>query len=98
MMEPCCWGNYTQHRDAHKNLLMFDALHDEENDELDEEEVENIKKKTRQMGFVEKMFLKFRPIIWSVLEKPYSSRYAQVSTVFIEVCSGMHRIYRGTLR
>ena len=27
MMEPCCWGTYTQHRDAHKNLSMFDEIH-----------------------------------------------------------------------
>ena len=85
MMEPCCWGNYTQHRDAHKNLKMFDEMHRnseeeqrEKEAEMDEEELENMRRKIREMGTFQKFIMKLRPELWSMLEKPYSSNYAQV--------------------
>ena len=33
MMEPCCWGTYTQHREAHKNLRMFDKIYSDDTEE-----------------------------------------------------------------
>lgn len=88
MMEPCCWGSYTQHRDAHKNLKMFDEMHQSEEEEqrekemeMDEEELEAYRKKMRDMSCFRRFFLKLRPEVWSILEKPYSSRYAQLNAL-----------------
>ena len=79
-MEPCCWGTYTQHRNAHKHLRMFDKIRTEgaegeEEDGETENKVGNVKPK----GRIRRFFAFYRPIVWSTLERPYSSKYAQVS-------------------
>ncbi|XP_066918143.1 voltage-gated potassium channel KCNC1-like isoform X2 [Clytia hemisphaerica] len=95
MMEPCCWGTYTQHRDAHKNLSMFDDIHAQGNADDDyDNEAEDIeilmtsapgrhKSKPYQQTVDHKslwsQWLAFRPRLWAILEKPFSSVYAQVS-------------------
>ena len=73
-MEPCCWSNYTQHRDAQATLKAFEGLQKDSGDsEIDTSTMfvdpnatkwENIKKLT-----------------WAMLELPYSSKYAQVREV-----------------
>jgi len=102
MMEPCCWGTYTQHRDAHKNLSMFDDIHMNAHgggaDEFDDEEecfddndddlaltsAVNRKRGQRKNSkrTVWKRIQAFRPVLWSILEKPFSSVYAQVMLNF----------------
>ncbi|XP_065675254.1 potassium voltage-gated channel subfamily C member 1 [Hydra vulgaris] len=69
MMEPCCWGGYTQHRDARQNLKMFDENIDD---------VDYHKKYSVGRKYSETSFQKYRPKIWALLERPFSSRYAQV--------------------
>ena len=80
MMEPCCWGNYTQHRDAHKNLKMFDEMVKNENDVYEDF---NAKKYSYTASGWKTTIQIYRPKIWALLEKPFSSRYAQVDTLFI---------------
>ena len=64
---------------------MFDEMHRnseeeqrEKEAEMDEEELENMRRKIREMGTFQKFIMKLRPKLWSMLEKPYSSKYAQV--------------------
>ena len=94
MMEPCCWGTYTQHRDAHKNLSMFDEMHlnsqectEEYEDEFDEEDVTlTLTKKHCRANSQKTLWSKItasRPFLWSILEKPFSSVYAQVRVVIL---------------
>lgn len=77
-MEPCCWGTYTQHRNAHKHLRMFDKIRTEAGEEEEEVEGEGRVGPVRHYGPIESFFRYWRPILWSTLERPYSSKYAQV--------------------
>jgi len=72
-MEPCCWSNYTQHREAQATLKAFEGLQkgnaesDVDNSALGiENPVPKAEMTLKQKG-------------WALLEKPYSSKYAQVS-------------------
>ncbi len=80
-MEPCCWGNYTQHRNAHKHLRMFDKIRTEgaegDDDETEQDNKVGFQEKSRIREFLER----WRPVVWSTLERPYSSKYAQVGDI-----------------
>ncbi len=77
-MEPCCWGTYTQHRNAHKHLRMFDKIRTE-GPECEEEEIDPEKVEVKRKSQVGEFLARWRPVVWSTLERPYSSKYAQVS-------------------
>ncbi|XP_057299804.1 potassium voltage-gated channel protein Shaw-like isoform X2 [Hydractinia symbiolongicarpus] len=83
MMEPCCWGAYTQHRDAHQNLRMFDEMHGEEQESrddnnLDPDELENLRIRNEKKGKLGKFISDVRPKVWAIVERPFSSTYAQI--------------------
>ncbi|EDO48066.1 predicted protein, partial [Nematostella vectensis] len=66
-MEPCCWSNYTQHRDAQATLKAFEGLQkDTEDSEYEAGERLARRQKTKMQQF------------WALLEQPYSSKYAQI--------------------
>lgn len=73
-MEPCCWSNYTQHRDAQATLKAFEGL------QKSVEESENESSAFRASRKVSRGS-KLKKEIWAMLEKPYSSKYAQVSII-----------------
>ena len=65
-MEPCCWSNYTQHREAQETLKAFEKDPDEQDENpfaVDPHAPPRIQWKQR---------------IWAMLEQPHSSKYAQV--------------------
>ena len=86
MMEPCCWSNYTQHRDAHKNLKMFDSLI-HKTKEASEEEIDALKLKYKNMSPWRQLLSKGRAHLWDILEEPFSSLLAQVSKKFTKNCT-----------
>lgn len=65
-MEPCCWSNYTQHREAQETLKAFDKTPDEQ--ENNAFAVDHTAPTTTQ----------WKQRMWAMLEQPYSSKYAQV--------------------
>ncbi|XP_065675410.1 potassium voltage-gated channel subfamily C member 1 [Hydra vulgaris] len=79
MMEPCCWGNYTQHRDAHKNLKMFDEMVKNESNAY--EELDNRKYSYTSSCWKQTIQI-YRPTVWALLDKPFSSKYAQFVAFF----------------
>ncbi|XP_047133798.1 potassium voltage-gated channel subfamily C member 1 isoform X1 [Hydra vulgaris] len=84
MMEPCCWGNYTQHRDAHKNLKMFDDMVKSTNlkEELNMRKVScNVNGYENESCWNSTIEM-YRPKIWALLDKPFSSKYAQIAAFF----------------
>eukprot|EP00795_Rhopilema_esculentum_P004531 gene4531-20783_t len=101
-MEPCCWGTYTQHRNAHKHLRMFDKLRTEGGEEEEEPDGEGRVGPVRHYGPIATFCRYWRPIVWSTLERPYSSKYAQFLTlVFMpkNAVISMNLLYdRSTLR
>ena len=70
-MEPCCWSNYTQHRDAQETLKAFEGLQKS----VDESENENSAFAVRRLTSNR---TKWKSEMWAMLEQPYSSKYAQV--------------------
>jgi potassium voltage-gated channel Shaw-related subfamily C protein 1 len=76
-MEPCCWGKYTQHRDAEENLKAFVgpgfedlrfpdkfSAHSGSHESLDENE---------------SRWKRLQPKMWEILEEPHSSKLAKVN-------------------
>lgn len=72
-MEPCCWSNYTQHREAQATLKAFEGLQ-KGNAESD---LDNSTPGIENVGPKSAITLKDKG--WALLEQPYSSKYAQVS-------------------
>ncbi|KAJ7328172.1 hypothetical protein OS493_025046 [Desmophyllum pertusum] len=70
-MEPCCWSNYTQHRDAQATLKAFEGLQKS----VEESENETAAFKARHKVSAR---TKWKKEIWAMLEQPYSSKYAQI--------------------
>ena len=68
MMEPCCWGNYTQHRDASENLKVIDEIHNHS-------AVYNFKEATN--SYIKKKMQE----IWVLLEHPQRSIVSRVSLI-----------------
>ena len=73
-MEPCCWGNYTQHRDAEENLK--NVLYTSE-----DPVTENLPvgQSSRAMW----LYRKIQPQIWATLDESRSSTRAKVSEIII---------------
>lgn len=71
-MESCCWPNYTKHRDAQENLKALDFRPKYENNanKLRNERLFNDPNLT--------WWQKHQPIIWEILDDPYSSSTAKV--------------------
>jgi len=70
-MEPCCWSNYTQHRDAQATLKAFEGL--QKSVEESENEASAFKVRHKESSRT-----KWKKEIWAMLEQPYSSKYAQM--------------------
>jgi hypothetical protein len=77
-MEPCCWSNYTQHRDAQATLKAFEGLQKSVEESENEASVFKVRHK-------ESSRTKWKKEIWAMLEQPYSSKYAQVETFFYSI-------------
>ena len=75
-MESCCWSNYTSHREAQKNLEALDFqpqyIKSERGEKLGEERRES------QRNEPNNFWETYKPIIWEVLEEPYSTTIAKV--------------------
>lgn len=70
-MESCCWSNYTKHRDAEENLKMLD-FRPVYNDK--DREVKKAYYKDPSLSW----WNSYQPIIWEILDEPYSSSTAKV--------------------
>ena len=70
-MEPCCWSNYTQHREAQATLKAFEGLQKSVDESENEGNAFGVHRRVHRGT-------QWRKEIWSMLEKPYSSKYAQV--------------------
>ncbi|TSW62356.1 Potassium voltage-gated channel subfamily C member 4 [Bagarius yarrelli] len=75
-VEPCCWMNYRQHRDAEEALNSFEPP--------DPEDVDEDQEVSRRFGIEDRSernrsFCKvWQPKIWALFEDPYSSRAARI--------------------
>ena len=70
-MEPCCWGNYIQHREANANLKLFNDLFDDYDAETEKEITPTSK------------IIHLKKKVWEVLEIPQTSYIAQVNLHFV---------------
>ena len=79
-MEPCCWSTYTRHRDARAFEKVFTVNQTRQEDDLSEDgEPSNMgSAKQRKLWYNS-----YRKRIWNMLEKPYSSKGAQVRFIFL---------------
>lgn len=82
-IEPCCWGIYSQHRDAQQTLdeLQLDtkSIHNADETSIEANDVSTAEK----FGILEEATKTSRwhiwkPRIWAVLDDPPSSRFAKV--------------------
>lgn len=68
-MESCCWSNYTKHRDAQENLKALDFR-----PRYDENEGIRRIRLNPNLSF----WKRHQPIVWEILDEPYSSSTAKV--------------------
>lgn len=79
-IEPCCWSNYTQHRDAQETLAKLTGNDDNDsNDSEDENDVARLFGIEEEHKESKGWYAKWQPRVWLLLEDPYSSRAATVS-------------------
>ncbi|KAJ8023726.1 Potassium voltage-gated channel protein Shaw [Holothuria leucospilota] len=81
-IEPCCWSNYTQHRDAQETLAKLQGDNVELSDNEGGDDVAKIfgieeEAQESKTGW----YTKWRPRIWIMLEEPYSSRAAKILAI-----------------
>lgn len=74
-MEPCCWSTYTRHRDAQAFEKVFTVNTTHQEDDVSEGEPSGIGSNQRQPLW----YGRYKEKLWGMLEKPYSSKSAQVS-------------------
>ncbi|KAK3755620.1 hypothetical protein QZH41_017622 [Actinostola sp. cb2023] len=87
-MEPCCWGKYTQHREAEENLKAFvgpgfeDLRTPSDNFGLGLGSGESLDENSSK-------WQRLQPKMWAILDEPHSSRLAKgvsyMSCIFITV-------------
>ena len=77
-MEPCCWANYTQHREAQENLKVFEGADMSDGEAAYDDDM-------YQAVNASSCWQKYRPKIWSIMEDFRSSRMAKVSLRAIAV-------------
>lgn len=85
-MESCCWPNYTKHRDAQENLQALDFRPKYEND-MDE---------PRRPFFNDpslSWWQRNQPIVWEILDDPYSSSTAKVDFSWFSSLSSLYRCF-----
>ncbi|XP_077994792.1 potassium voltage-gated channel protein Shaw-like [Glandiceps talaboti] len=77
-IEPCCWSNYTQHRDAQETLAKLNGPDWEDNDLEDEDDDVAKRFGIEESGGFEKesWWQRCQPKVWTLFEEPYSSRWA----------------------
>lgn len=77
-MEPCCWGKYTQHREAEENLKAFVGPGFEDLRSPDSFSGQHL----GSHGSLDEglsRWKKWQPKIWEILEEPHSSKLAKVN-------------------
>ncbi|XP_028405402.1 potassium voltage-gated channel subfamily C member 1-like [Dendronephthya gigantea] len=85
-MEPCCWTNYTQHRDAEENLknVLYEGT---------SEECVTDSSFISQQSEMTRLWKKIQPQVWATLDESRSSNRARVfsfvSVMFIVVSVAM---------
>ncbi|XP_012559313.2 potassium voltage-gated channel subfamily C member 1 [Hydra vulgaris] len=81
-IEPCCWLNYRQHRDAQETLKEFQGLDIEDNcdDEFEFDLVRHGYKFEESTGINQSLsiFQKWQPFMWRFFEGPYLSRKSKM--------------------
>jgi hypothetical protein len=75
-MEPCCWANYTQHRDAEENLknVLYEGT---------SEECVTDTSFISPQSEITRLWKKIQPTVWSTLDESRSSYKAKVSSLYI---------------
>lgn len=76
VMEPCCWGYYTQHREANKTLKMFDDLYEEQEETYEGETKHGTCGLRKSLGNI-------KNTVWRLLEKPERNPRARLVTLAI---------------
>ena len=76
-VEPCCWMTYRQHRDAEEALDVFELNVDTGDDDEEIGKRLGIEDVSHNHGNVS-FWKKWQPVMWNLLEDPYSSRAARV--------------------
>ena len=88
-MEPCCWSTYTRHREARAFEKVFTVKPTHQEEELSDDGVGS----TRQPR---PWYSSYKEKMWDILEKPYSSKAAQVGSHRTTNCkranNGEHQI------
>ncbi|XP_065646997.1 potassium voltage-gated channel subfamily C member 1 [Hydra vulgaris] len=81
-IEPCCWLNYRQHRDAQETLKEFQGLDIEDNcdDEFEFDLARHGYKFEESTGINQSLsiFQKWQPFMWRFFEGPYLSRKSKM--------------------
>lgn len=84
-MESCCWSNYTNHREAQENLKALDFQPQYFKPEYGEE-ARKEREERSQREEPDNFWDTYKPIIWDLLEKPYSSTSAKVIIICHKLC------------
>lgn len=75
-MEPCCWANYTQHRDAEENLknVLYEGT--------SEECVADTSFNMPQQSEIARLWKRIQPKVWATLDESRSSNKARASSIY----------------
>jgi hypothetical protein len=84
-MESCCWSNYTNHREAQENLKALDFQPQYFKPEYGEEDRKEREERS-QREEPDNFWDTYKPIIWDLLEEPYSSTSAKVIIICHKLC------------
>lgn len=76
-MEPCCWGKYTQHREAEENLKAFVGPGFE--DLRTSDTFSSGLGSNESLGEGGTKWQRWQPKMWAILDEPHSSRLAKVN-------------------
>lgn len=88
-MEPCCWANYTQHRDAEENLK--NVLYEGNSEEC-------VADSTTTQHEYTRFWKRIQPKIWSTLDESRSSKRAMVSSyVRFIIRQFVYRFYNSSI-
>ena len=85
-IEPCCWMTYRTHRDAQETLAELDGG----DGDSDSDQEDNV---AERFGILEEnlprvsWWERWQPRIWTLLENPYSSKAAQVTSTNLSLQS-----------
>ena len=78
-MEPCCWSTYTRHREARAFEKVFTVKPTHQEEELSDDGVGSARQRRP-------WYSSYKEKMWDMLEKPYSSKAAQVGSLITTNC------------